>query len=109
MVFSYTYFKLVLKELGVLDNHAEYTKAFLVSFGILVLSFSVSLFSIAKVISHRIAGPVYAFERFLSAALEGKGLEEEKQALRLRAGDDFQHLEELAEQVKIKINSLKKD
>lgn len=109
MVFSYTYFKLVLKELGVLDNHAEYTKAFLVSFGILVLSFSISLFSIAKVISHRIAGPVYAFERFLSAALEGKGLEEEKQALRLRAGDDFQHLEDLAEQVKVKINSLKKD
>lgn len=109
MVFSYTYFKLVLKELGVLDNHAEYTKVFLISFIILVLSFSIALFSIAKIISHRIAGPVYAFERFLSAALEGKGLEDEKQALRLRAGDDFQHLEKLAEKVRTKINNLKKE
>ncbi|MES2802906.1 MAG: signal peptidase II [Bdellovibrionota bacterium] len=109
MVFSYTYFKLALKELGVYDDHAEYTKAFLVSFGILVLAFSVSLFTIAKFISHRIAGPVYAFERFLSAALDGKGLEEEKKALQLRAGDDFRHLEILAEKIRTRIIEIKKD
>ena len=74
MVFSYTYFKIALKELGVYESHEEYTKAFLYSFGILVLAFSIVLFSVAKFISHRIAGPVYAFERFLSAALDGNGL-----------------------------------
>ncbi len=109
MVFSYTYFKLALKELGVYDDHAEYTKAFLVSFGIMVLAFSISLFAVAKFISHRIAGPVYAFERFLSAALDGKGLEEEKKALQLRAGDDFRHLEILAEKIKARIIEIKKD
>ncbi|AZZ35827.1 signal peptidase II [Bdellovibrio sp. qaytius] len=109
MVFSYTYFKLALTELGVYDDHAEYTKAFLVSFGILVLAFSISLFAIAKFISHRIAGPVYAFERFLSAALDGKGLDEETKALQLRAGDDFRHLEVLAEKIRARIIEIKKD
>lgn len=109
MVFSYTYFKIALKELGVYDSHEEYTKAFLYSFGILVLAFSIVLFSVAKFISHRIAGPVYAFERFLSAALDGKGLDEEKKALQLRAGDDFKHLEKLAEKIKARLIEIHKD
>lgn len=109
MVFSYTYFKLALKELGVYDDHAEYTKAFLMSFGIMIMAFSISLFAVAKFISHRIAGPVYAFERFLDAALDGKGLDEEKKALQLRAGDDFRHLEILAEKIKARIIEIKKD
>ncbi|MCM2353419.1 MAG: signal peptidase II [Pseudobdellovibrio sp.] len=109
MVFSYTYFKIALKELGVYESHEEYTKAFLYSFGILVLAFSIVLFSVAKFISHRIAGPVYAFERFLSAALDGKGLDEEKKALQLRAGDDFKHLEKLAEKIKARLIEIHKD
>ena len=109
MVFSYTYFKIALKELGVYESHEEYTKAFLYSFGILVLAFSIVLFSVAKFISHRIAGPVYAFERFLSAALDGKGLEEEMKALQLRAGDDFKHLEKLAEKIKARLIEIHKD
>lgn len=109
MVFSYTYFKLALTELGVYEAHTEYTKAFLVSFGILVLAFSISLFAVAKFISHSIAGPVYAFERFLIALLDGKGLEEEKKALQLRAGDDFRHLEVLAEKIRARIIEIKKD
>lgn len=104
MVFSYTYFKIALQELGVYESHEEYTRVFLISFGFLVLAFSVSLFGVAKFISHRIAGPVYAFERFLDAALDGKGLEEEKKALQLRAGDDFKHLELLAEKIKLRLN-----
>lgn len=109
MVFSYTYFKIALKELGVYESHEEYTRAFLYSFGILVLAFSIVLFSVAKFISHRIAGPVYAFERFLSAALDGKGLDEEKKALQLRAGDDFKHLEKLAEKIKARLIEIHKD
>lgn len=109
MVFSYTYFKIALKELGVFESHEEYTKAFLISFSILVLAFSVSLFAIAKFISHRIAGPVYAFERFLTAALDGKGLEEEKKALQLRAGDDFKHLEALADKIRSRLKEINKE
>jgi signal peptidase II len=110
MVFSYTYFKISLQELGLYQAHdtAEYTRAFLYSFIILILTFSVALFSFAKFISHRTAGPIYAFERFLIAALEGQGLEEDVKALKLRAGDDFKNLEKLAEQVKAKLIEVKK-
>jgi signal peptidase II len=111
MVFSYTYFKISLTELGVFESQStqQYTKAFLYSFAILVFGFSICLFSVAKFISHRIAGPVYAFERFLKTAIEGKGLEEEKAALKLRAGDDFKHLEDLAQQIKTKLIALQKN
>ncbi len=112
LVFSYTYLKITLTEILGQNPGAvnQYTDAFLFSFLILVLAFSVTLFIIAKIISHRIAGPVYAFERFLNEVLEGKGLTKSGQALKLRAGDDFIHLEKLAEQVREKIvywNSLK--
>jgi len=109
MVFSYTYFKLALTELGVYDGHTEYTKAFLLSFGILVLAFSISLFAVAKFISHRIAGPVYAFERFLEEALADKAPEEKTNALQLRAGDDFKHLEALAEKIRARIKEIKNE
>ncbi len=68
--------------------------------------FTIMLFSVGKLISHRIAGPIYAFERFLTDILEGKGLTKEGSALQLRTNDDFKHLEELAEQVKIKLNKM---
>ena len=57
-------------------------------------------------ISQRIAGPVYAFERFLTDILNGKGLTKSGQALKLRAGDDFIHLEKLADLVRGKIAAL---
>ncbi len=105
LVFSYTYLKITLTE--VLGHNPgavnQYTEAYLYSFLILVLAFSITLFIIAKIISHRIAGPVYAFERYLKDVLEGKGLTKSGQALKLRAGDDFIHLERLAEQVREKI------
>jgi signal peptidase II len=105
LVFSYTYLKITLAE--VLGHHPEaiskYTEAYFFSFLILVLAFSITLFTVAKIISHRIAGPVYAFERFLKDVLEGKGLTKTGQALKLRAGDDFVHLEVLAEKVREKL------
>ena len=108
LVFSYTYLKITLTEvLGHNPNAvSQYTQAYLFSFLILVLAFSITLFIIAKMISQRIAGPVYAFERFLTDILNGKGLTKSGQALKLRAGDDFIHLEKLADLVRGKIAAL---
>lgn len=105
LVFSYTYLKITLTEVYGQNLAAvnQYTEAFMYSFLLLVLAFSATLFIIAKIISHRIAGPVYAFERFLNEILEGKGLTKTGRALKLRAGDDFTHLENLAEKVRDKI------
>lgn len=111
-VFSYTYLKVTLQEL-VGNNYIlieKFTKPFIFTFIILSIMFCLILFTVGKLISHRIAGPLYAFERFLSEILEGKGLTKNGAALKLRTNDDFKHLEQLAEQIKnklMKINSEK--
>ena len=107
-VFSYTYLKVTLQEL-VGNNFVlieKFTKPFLFTFGLLSIMFVIILFTVGKLISHRIAGPLYAFERFLNEILEGKGLTKSGAALQLRTNDDFKHLEELAEQIKIKMNKI---
>ena len=107
-VFSYTYLKVTLQEL-VGNNYVlidKFTKPFLMTFVLLSVMFSIILFTVGKLISHRIAGPLYAFERFLSEILEGKGLTKNGAALTLRTNDDFKHLELLAEEIKIKMNKI---
>ena len=105
LVFSYTYLKVTIQEL-VGNNPAlveKFTEPFLASFIVLSLIFSIILFTVGKLISHRIAGPLFAFERFLKDILDGKGLTKTGAALTLRTNDDFKHLEELAEQIRKKI------
>ena len=108
VVFSYTYLKVTLQEL--VGNNPllidKFIKPFLLTFIVLSLMFSIILFTVGKLISHRIAGPLYAFERFLNEVLDGKGLTKGGAALQLRTNDDFKHLEELAEQIKIKLLKL---
>src|SRR3989338_2705680 len=104
LVFSYTYLKVTIEEISGNPILVEkFSTPFLYSFSALAVTFSFVLFFIGKLISHRIAGPLYAFERFLNEILEGKGLTKNSAALKLRAGDDFKHLEQLAEQIKIKL------
>lgn len=112
LVFSYTYLKVTISEIAGPNQIliTKFAKPFLYTFLILAITFSIVLFSVGKMISHRIAGPLYAFERFLKDILDGKGLSKQGVALKLRAGDEFRHLEQLAEQIKlklIKINSEK--
>lgn len=112
LVFSYTYLKVTIAEIAgpnkfLIDKFGD---AFMYTFLVMSLTFSIVLFSVGKMISHRIAGPLYAFERFLKEVLDGKGLTKQGTPLKLRAGDEFRHLEQLAEQIKlklIKINSEK--
>jgi signal peptidase II len=112
IVFSYTYLKVTLEEL-VGYNPAlveKFTKPFLYTYLILTMLFAIVLFSVGKLISHRIAGPLYAFQRFLRQVLDGKGLTKSGQALKLRTNDDFKHLEQLADEVRdklLKMNSEK--
>ena len=108
LVFSYTYLKVTLEEI-VGYNPAlikKFTKPFLYTYIILAVLFSIVLFSVGKLISHRIAGPLYAFQRFLSEVLEGKGLTKSGAALKLRTNDDFKHLEELAEIIRQKLQKI---
>jgi signal peptidase II len=97
LVFSYTYLRVTISEL-VGNNQFLLNKfliPFVITYAVICVAFCAILFAVGRLISHRIAGPVYAFERFLVDNLEGKD-----RPLKLRSGDEFRHLEELAEKVR---------
>jgi len=92
-VYSYTYLKVTIIELVGHQMQVEdrFLIPFLITFGIVSLAFMIFLFFIGLVLSHRAAGPLYAFEKFLEDLTKGK-----VRPLKLRSGDEFKHLEELA-------------
>ncbi len=107
-VFSYTYLKLSLSEIVGTNSQIidKYASSFIFSFCILLLVFSLTLFVVARKISHHIAGPVYAFERYLADLLDEKYENIPMYAFKMRAGDDFRHLEKSAEDLKVKIEAI---
>lgn len=94
-VFAYTFLKITIDDLVVgparLTEH-RFLVPFLQTYLVIALGFLVTLFLLARVLSHRTAGPVYAFETYLRDLMSGKD-----RVFKLRQGDDFKHLEELAE------------
>lgn len=97
LVFSYTYLRVTISEL-VGNNQFLLNKflgPFVITYAIICVAFCAALFAVGRLISHRIAGPLFAFEKFLTEVLEGKD-----RTLKLRSGDEFRHLEELAEKVR---------
>jgi signal peptidase II len=95
-VYSYTFLRVTIIEFG--GNNPRilerYLTPFILSYLAVVLTFAAILFLLGRVLSSRVAGPLYAFEKFLDDLLAGK-----PRVLRLRAGDEFRHLEKLAERV----------
>lgn len=106
LVFSYTYLQVTIQDL--VGNNPVLLKKFLspfvITYLIICVAFCAILFAVGKVISHRIAGPLYAFERFLTDSLDGN-----PRTLKLRDGDEFKHLEELAGQVNTRLQQIKKE
>lgn len=100
-VFSYTYLMVTIDDL-VIGPSRLVEKRFLVPFleiyALISVGFVIVLFLIGRLLSHRTAGPLYAFQLFLEDVLNGKD-----RSLRLRAGDEFKHLEELAEKVRLQL------
>lgn len=93
MVFSYTYLKVTMIELTgqnqvILD---KFLVPYLITFALINIGFSLGLFAVGKLISHKIAGPIYAFEKFLTDSIEGKN-----RPFKLRSKDEFKHLEGVA-------------
>ena len=100
LVFSYTYLRVTISEL-VGNNQFllnKFLTPFVITYAIICVAFCSALFAVGRLISHRIAGPLFAFEKFLTETLEGKD-----RGLKLRSGDEFRHLEELAEKIRIEL------
>jgi signal peptidase II len=94
-VFAYTFLKVTIDDLVVGPAHLSehrFLVPFLQTYAVISLGFMITLFLLGRILSHRTAGPVFAFEAYLKDLLGGKDRQ-----FRLRQGDEFKHLEELAE------------
>lgn len=93
-VFSYTFLRFMVVDL--IGNNKRMLDQFLIpfiqTFSAFTIAFAAFLFLIGRVLSHRVAGPMFAFERFLKNYIQGNG-----RGLKLRKGDEFLHLEQLAQ------------
>jgi signal peptidase II len=100
-VYSYTYLRVTLHELRgnnpILND--QFLIPFVITFAIVTATFCIVLFWVGMVLSHRAAGPLYAFERFLDNILAGQPA-----SLKLRAGDEFKQLEKLADKLNQGLN-----
>jgi signal peptidase II len=107
LVFSYTYMKVVLTEF--VGNNPmvleRFLTPFIVTFAVISLAFSIGLFTVGKVISHKIAGPIYAFDKYMREMMEAEEKGQESRTFKLRTNDEFKELEYLAHQVKNKFSN----
>lgn len=95
-VYAYTFLRVTIIDLAgnnerLLDH---YLIPFTLTFIVVSLGFCGILFLVGRILSSRIAGPLYAFELFLDDLVAGK-----PRVLRLRAGDEFKHLEQIAARI----------
>lgn len=102
-VFSYTFLRFVVIDL--MGNNKQlldqFLLPFLITFSSVSLAFTAFLFMVGKQLSHRIVGPIYAFEKFVDSYINGHYYQ-----LRLRKGDEFKELEELAEKIATELKAV---
>lgn len=109
MVFSFTYIRVALIDLlGEGDPRLDkYIMPFAQVFALISIGFSLGLFTVGKVISHKIAGPIYAFERSMLETLRSIDSVKDPRPLKLRAKDEFKQLEALHRQIQDKMLELR--
>ena len=97
-VFAYTFLKVTIDDLvsgSARLMETRFLTPFLITYSLIALGFMMVLFVLGRILSHRTAGPLYAFENYINDLLSGKD-----RKFRLRSGDEFKHLEELADKLR---------
>lgn len=97
-VFAYTFLKITIDDLvvgpaGMMEH--RFLTPFLITYSVISVGFFFMLFVIGRILSHRMAGPLYGFEFYLRELMRGKD-----RKFKMRKGDEFRHLEELAEMLR---------
>ena len=95
-VFFHTYYHFALSHAEGIPEEFYKTGPFMLTYIVITLQFCVTLWIVGRVLSHRLAGPLYSFEQFLIKMEKG----EDPGKFKLRKTDEFNHLEELALKVK---------
>lgn len=102
LVFSYTYIRVTILQL-VGPNETVLNRfliPFAITFSLVCIGFAVGLFVVGKVLSHNIAGPIYAFEKFVNEMLAQKDNVKDLRKFKLRSKDEFKQLEDLAMRIR---------
>ena len=117
-VFSYTYLRVSLLE--VVGANPELLQKFLdpfaYTFAVVTVAFSIGLFTVGKIFSQQVAGPIYAFEKYIQEIFEiidksqitpGAGAQSTPtlRPFRVRGKDAFQELETLAELIRQRVTT----
>ena len=92
-IFSFSYFTLTLQANRIESRSTVI--AFAISYVSITLFFAAVTFLAGLVLSQRTAGPLYAFEKYVEELLAGEDRE-----LKLREGDNFRHLENVAQRLR---------
>ncbi len=97
-VFAFTFLKATIDDLT-LGNpvlaEGRFLGPFLLTYSIITVGFMFALFVLGRILSHRTAGPIRAFENYIRDLLSGK-----ERSLRLRNGDELRdNLHDLAEKL----------
>lgn len=103
-VFAYTYLRVAIIELVGTNAYLinKFLRPFVITYCIISVAFCAILFTVGKLISHRIAGPIYAFEKYLLELMS-----EKDRSFKLREKDEFKNLERIGQEIKDFINKLK--
>jgi signal peptidase II len=94
--YSYTYLRITILDLvghneRLLD---QFLLPFVMTFLVIYAALAALLFLIGRVLSHQIAGPIYALERFFDDVKEHK-----YRSFSMRSKDDLHHLKDLANKI----------
>ncbi len=101
-LFSSTFLRNTLAGLKVTSGPA--LTIFLLAYISLTLLFSIFVFGAGIILSHKTAGPFFAFEQYVEDLLAGKD-----RPFVLREGDNYRHLENVAFQVRAAIKGKEKE
>jgi len=97
-LFSFAFFRTVMVTLNYATENLMLSYFF--TYLILTLLFCSISFIIGIVLSHRSAGPIYAFEKHVNHLLTGENKE-----FKLRDNDHYKHLESVANKLRVRFNS----
>lgn len=92
-LFSLSYLTLTLQSANIASRSPAI--GFAISYLAITLFFTTISFFAGLILSQRTAGPLYAFEKYVEDLLKG-----EKRDLKLREGDNYKHLEKVADDLK---------
>ncbi len=89
-LFSFTFLKVTLQSFNI-DVASATLSTFAIVYLMLTIIFFILVFICGVIISHKTAGPLYAFEMYVEDLLNG-----EDKKLNLRDGDNYKHFEKVA-------------